>query len=129
MANIKESSKPIDKCDVWSLGVVILNIMRKVQQFKKYDIVKIASKDMLVDDDHTVFIVGNAKEQSSVDTLIEKVCHLDPSFNRDSEFSRYMHAISQLLSNMLKIDYHERYSVNELWNFIEKISKELVESV
>ncbi|KAG2383440.1 hypothetical protein C9374_004111 [Naegleria lovaniensis] len=126
MANIKEVTKPIDKCDVWSLGVVILNIMRKVQQFKKYDIVKIASKDMLVDDDHTVFIVGNAKQQSSVDSLIEKVCLLDSSsFSNDSEVTRYMHVISQLLTNMLKLDYNERYSVNELWNYMEKMSKEL----
>ena len=119
MVHIKEVSKPIDKSDIWSLGVVLLNVMRIIQGLKKFEVASIASKDLLVEDDDSILILGNAKDQQSIDTIITKVFDTSKQ-SIDSQVSILMKVLENLARGMLQVDYDKRYSIEDLWSALLK---------
>jgi len=119
MVRCKEDKHPRDKCDVWSFGIVVFNMLRKIQQLKKAEIVSIASKEILVDDDDNIFLLGNATSQESIDSLIDFICNTEGK-NVPSDVLPYIESCSKLIKSTLQISYDDRLSVNDLYGMVDK---------
>ena len=119
MVRCKEDKHPRDKCDVWSFGIVVFNMLRKIQQLKKAEIVSIASKEILVDDDDNIFLLGNATSQESIDSLVDFICNTEGK-NVPPDVLPYIESCSKLIKSTLQISYDDRLSVNDLYGMVDK---------